>query len=357
MSQELLYTSAPSGLNPNDQGFCTVVCTKSMPRNLKEFLESLSGYRQAERPPHPVNYSNLFQTIGGKRFQVLSRVGDYGKDYSGRTNKLAHHVAFTMEELPAGGPAAVLATSLFQSTWDGTPRWEPQGPLPPPATAYQGPCREWESLTGDAGWAGFLAESAADGGDRPMFVIFSPGQEVLPLIGEALGVLPPEKAWNTSFSTYFTMLPAGVKCVWRFVLDGSPEARQARAANRARTIDLVELQKNHHPVPAGNAYVEAARAGKVMEPTVAAGTGTFASASLLVPSSVAMASAPTESIAPASPFPGQSAPPASPFGRPFGKEKKSSPKLPLILGGSAVVLCLGWERWCIPCSPKTSPPP
>ena len=194
MSQELLYTSAPEGLNPGDQGFCTVVCTQGMPRNLKEVLESLSGYRQADQPPHPVNYSHVMHTIGGKRYQVLSRVSDYEKDYSGRTNKLAHHVALTLDDLPASGPAALLEAGLGQTRWDGQTRWEPQGPVLPIAEFYQGPCRHWEALAGDAGWAGVLAESAADGSNRPMYVIFAPGDEVLPLVIESLGRFAPRKS-------------------------------------------------------------------------------------------------------------------------------------------------------------------
>ncbi len=265
MSQELLYTSAPSGLNPGDQGFCTVVSTQGLPRNLKEFLESLSGYRQADKPPHPVNYSHVIHTIAGKRYSVLSRVSDYEKDYSGRTNKLAHHVAFMMDELPPAGPAALLKTSLFKTAWDGKTRWEPSGPIAPPASVYQGACRTWETITGDAGWAGVLAESAADGTNRPMYVIFPPGQNVLPLVSEALGVLPLEHAWTTSFSTYFTKLPVGVDCLWRFVLDGNPEAQQARAASHSRTIDLVELEHTRRRAPDGNPYVIAARAGRTMD--------------------------------------------------------------------------------------------
>ncbi len=279
MSQELLYTSAPEGLNPADQGFCTVSCTQGMPRNLKEFLEGLSGYRQADQPPHPVNYSHLMHTLGGKRYQILSRVGDYGMDYSGRTNKLAHHVALTLDELPASGPAALLDAGVCQTRWDGQTRWEPHGPVLPMAEFYQGPSRHWEALTGDAGWAGVLAESAADASNRPMYIIFAPGDEVLPLVAEALSILPREKAWTTSFSTYFTKLPAGVDCLWRFVLDKSPEAQQARAASHSRKIDLVELRQSRRRAPEGNPFVQAARAGRpadIASPSAPRMGGTFA---------------------------------------------------------------------------------
>ncbi len=348
MIQELLFTSAPAGLNPNDQGFCTVLCTQGLPRNLKEFLEGLSGYRQAEKPPHPVNYSHLVRTVGGKRYHVLSRVADCEKDYSGRTNKLAHHVAMTGEDLTPAGPAALLQTPLCRTTWDGQPRYEPQPPILPSANPHRGACRHWESLTGDGGWAGVLAEAAADGSNRPMYVIFPAGQDVLPLVGEALSILPPEKHWSTTFSTYFTKLPAGVDCVWRFVLDGSPEAKQARAASHGRTIDLIELGRSRRAAPVGNPYVDAARAGRVMASDSHMG-GTFApskkpgpaSAPAVAPLPVPEAEAEPEPVAvPASPYSNQATPPASPFGPRPGEEVPQS-KLPLILGISSAVVLIG----------------
>jgi hypothetical protein len=50
LSQEILYTSAPQGLKPGSRGFCTVVSTSGMAKNLAERLESLSGYRHAYMP-------------------------------------------------------------------------------------------------------------------------------------------------------------------------------------------------------------------------------------------------------------------------------------------------------------------
>ena len=126
--------------------------------------------------------------------------------------------------------------------------------------------KEAMSGSGDAGWAGLVAEASADGSNRPMYVIFPQGEDVLPLVNEALSLLSKEKAWGTSFSTYFTRLPAGVDCLWRFVLDGSPEAQQARSASHSRTIDLVELRKSRRSAPDHNPYVAAARSGRPVEP-------------------------------------------------------------------------------------------
>lgn len=71
MTQELIYTSAPRGLRPGTQGFCTVVSTQGMPVNLAMQLESLSGYRHLYPPgspqesQNPVTWSHLRLRVGG----------------------------------------------------------------------------------------------------------------------------------------------------------------------------------------------------------------------------------------------------------------------------------------------------
>lgn len=265
MSQEILYTSAPRGLKPGSRGFCTVVSTEGMAGNLAERLESLSGYRHAfplhdSRSKHnPVNYSHLAVTVGGRTHHVLSRIADAGEDYTGRSNKIAHHVALQPSELVPAGPAAVLASPGFCETqWDGQLNILPAGRTPPPTDPTTGPCAAWQQITGDAGWGGVLAESAVQKGGRPMSVIFPAGTRTLPLVVEALNLLPPEERWNVTFSTYFTKLPAGVDCRWRFLLDDSPEAAALRRNPHAPVIDLCD---DLGPAPVGE-FVEAARTGR-----------------------------------------------------------------------------------------------
>ena len=265
MSQEILYTSAPRGLKRGSRGFCTVVSTDGMAGNLADRLESLSGYRHAF-PLHdsrskfnPVNYSHLIVTVAGQRYHVLSRVADAGEDYSGRSNKIAHHVALKPAELVESGPAAVLTSPGFCETdWDGEPRILPAGRRPAATPNEAGPCQTWQRLTGDAGWAGVLAESAVESCGRPMSVIFPAGTRTLPLVLEAMNLLPPEQRWTVSFSTYFTKLPAGVDCRWRFLLDDTPEAAAIRRNPHAPLIDLSD---DLGTAPDSD-YVEWARSGR-----------------------------------------------------------------------------------------------
>src|SRR5258707_12093667 len=117
MSHELLYTSAPKGLKSGSRGFCTVVCTQGMPAPLMTALESLSAYRHVYPPgdrnaaKNPVAWSHVTMNAAGRSYHVLSRIADFGLDYSQRGNKLAHHVALNAQELTAGGPASLLEQS------------------------------------------------------------------------------------------------------------------------------------------------------------------------------------------------------------------------------------------------------
>ncbi|MFI4852644.1 MAG: hypothetical protein ACIAZJ_26330 [Gimesia chilikensis] len=270
MSQEIVYTSAPKGLKPGSRGFCTVIATQGMARNLAERLESLSGYRHAfavhDENAHlnPVNYSHLKITVGGQEYSVLSRICDAGQDYTGRTNKLAHHVALARSERPPAGPAYQLQQPGFcVEEWDSQTRFTEMNchhlsSDHPPLTQ----CTSWSRWC-DAGWAGVLAQSALEGKNQTQTIIFpvEAGSSTLALVAEALQLLPEKKRWEVTFSTYFTKLPAGVDCQWRFVLDGTPEAGVARRNPRMPLIDLCADLGNAPEGP----LVEAARTGNLVQ--------------------------------------------------------------------------------------------
>jgi hypothetical protein len=266
VSRELIFTSAPRGLRPGSQGFCTVAHTQGMPASLIQQLESLSGYRHLFLPPdpkaalNPVVFSHLVLTVAGRRCHVLSRICDAGLDYTQRTNKLAHHVVLDAAEVPAAGPAWLLQQAEFmRSTWASEPSVLPKGPIIPSGESKPCICHAWQRLTGDAGWGGVLAQTAAGTKPRQAVLVFPPGMEVFPLLAESFALLPADLRWRVSFSTYFTNLPAGIGCQWRCVVEGTPEAAAMRRGLRdTLVIDLCQsLQR-----AVGWACVDAARTGK-----------------------------------------------------------------------------------------------
>jgi hypothetical protein len=245
MSLELFYTSAVRGVKPGSQGFCTVALTHGMSAALIDRLEALSAYRPVY-PPHddnaalnPVLRAHYRLGVGGKAVHVLSRVAPCGLDYSRRPNKLAHHVALDPAELSSAGPAWLLSQPGFlEAEWDGEVCILPHGPKLPRGAAPPRECQRWRQVTGDAGWAGALLEALRGRPERPAYLVYEPGMDPLPLLAEAIALLPAEERWKITFSTYYAGLPQGVECACRCVLSDSPEAAEAARLPGAFVLPL-----------------------------------------------------------------------------------------------------------------------
>lgn len=264
MSQELVYTSAPKGLKAGAHGFCMVLCSEGMPAPMATALEGLSAYKPVyavgdpAEDRNPVTAMHVIIPAVGRKQHVLSRVASYGLDYSGRPNKLAHHVVLESADMAAGGPAWMLQQPLvMKSAWGGEPKVVAANRRLPAGDVQGGICRAWETATGDAGWAGVLAESLLKDPTRLAYLIIPPDLDPLPLFAEAIALLPPNRRWQATFSTYFTTLPANATCNWRCLLADSPLVHQSKRHVQALRLDLTgEMGK-----AAGGELVEAARTG------------------------------------------------------------------------------------------------
>ena len=259
MNEELVFTSAPRGLQIGTSGFCTVASTPGMASNLARLLQSLSGYRHLHAPGspsahlNPVVYSHLKAKVGGKRYYIVSRIADAGFDYSNRTNKIAHHIALS-RNLPTTGPSGVLSNEgLFYNSWNQdpeklSPRMIAGVPSEPSA------CKNWASICGDAGWAGDVIEAVKT--KRQVYLVIDEKIPALNLIHELVSLLPPSERWDLSFSTFFTKLPPSIECSIRFLIAGSPEISIATRKQSNLVLDLTS------PLPkASGKFANAARSG------------------------------------------------------------------------------------------------
>jgi hypothetical protein len=311
MTHELILTSVARGLDPKDRGFCPVAADVGITPRVFEHLAALSGYRYliddsgdlSQRSP--VTYSHLI--LPGGLEHVLSRVAGIEADYQGQPNALAHHIVLEVMECPAESPAWLMSLPGFHfSEWNESPvrfaRGRPVPTLtnPPSLTRRQQiarqyrwldpqkttltiavdldtrvylttakdndeqitlaappttPCPAWKELTGDPGWGGVLAETVFTG--QSVVLIYDPTQNILPLFVETLALLPEFSAWRTTFSTYFTGLPAEIPCQWKGVIAGSEEAEQLASDPHCLVMNFT--------VPMGMApegkYVDFARHG------------------------------------------------------------------------------------------------
>jgi hypothetical protein len=264
MAWELCYTSAPRGLKPGSTGFCTVAATAGLPEVVAGKLEMLSGYKELFPPndprfgSNPVLWSHVRLSAQGRSYHVLSRVSAAPPDYTGRTNKFAHHVALEESELPPSGPAALmLRPGFLHAAWDGQVRHLPPRTGLPPADLPPVGCPRWQELTGDGNWAGALVADFLREPSRPVYLVYPLGVDLLPLLVEALALLPPEKRWEVTFSTFHRVAPAGISCAWRGLPAEAPEAAPLHRQPGARVL---ELGKSLGPAPP--AALPAARSGR-----------------------------------------------------------------------------------------------
>ncbi|KAA5539881.1 hypothetical protein FYK55_22800 [Roseiconus nitratireducens] len=280
MSTELLYTSAPKGLRHGSRGFCTVLTTSGMPINVIGKLESISGYRHLFPPDsprageNPVTQAHQRVSLGGQLVSVISRIAAYGTDYSGRTNKLAHHVALDASELPQAGPAWLLQQpTVMRSQWYGQCETPPTGPSIPRGDQPPRICSSWKSVTGDAGWGGVVAEAFAADAGQPFWIVYSLDHQdrLLEMMDESISLLPPSQRWRATFNTFAVNVPPDVDCRVRMVPAGTEEARFATSAGKC--VDLTRTQS----ITTASQWVERAR-GKLRGDGVSVGTSTGFSA-------------------------------------------------------------------------------
>lgn len=294
MSFELVYTSARKGLLQGATGFCTVAATEDIPRTLRSKLESMSGYPHAtvsDPRMTPVNFSHQVIRVQQQLFHVLSRIADAKKDYSNRTNNIAHHLALSGEETEQfpEGPVGLLADGRFWlKAWERGPQHlaADRTPAPKPVTGLG--FSTWQSLFGDAGWAGMLGKSR-EGGVQSVSVIIPDTTVAFSLLAEAQQLVTPADRWKIGFSTYYTRLFTG-ECHWRFILEGTDEARRLRSRSTGLVLDP---QTRRLTLDESCPYTQAARNNTpsavhadngARQPASASGAGRSASATQPIPS-------------------------------------------------------------------------
>lgn len=261
MSFALIHTSAPRGLLPNTRGFTTVAVTEGIPPTWRERLESLSAYESSGPgvSRRPTCHAHFRAEVAGSTRSVVTRIVPAGLDYSGRPNRLAHHILVEPDEMPAAGPAWLLAQDgLFRETWDEQPRTFAEGPRIPSGDIAPRACQRWEQMTGDAGWGGSLIAAWREDPKRPVFLIYPPGTDVLALISETVALLDPADRWEASWCTYFSQIPPNTTCAWRCVVAGTSAARDVTRTPGSKIIDLSTTL----PRAPDNPFTLAARRGE-----------------------------------------------------------------------------------------------
>jgi hypothetical protein len=241
MPQQLIYTSAPRGIVAGRSGYCTVARSAAMREALALRLEQLSYYQHlslggaAERPI----FAHRLIDIRGSRFHVLSRIQDAGLDFTGRTNFMAHHVAFSPEECGrfATPPVILRDWQGWVRNWSGEPRilenedWSAFSSL---AGQSALPAQNWRHLTGDAVNALGLLELPSGVAIR---IDGQSDETVLSLFAESLELLEVREtrgdwrtgAWQYTFTSCIQQQDNPADFRWRGTQSEAAVRGEARA--------------------------------------------------------------------------------------------------------------------------------
>jgi hypothetical protein len=120
-------------LNGN-AGFGIVAQTFGMARNVSQAVNALSGYTHIAEPgsaKNPVVYLHAVRQTGGMQRHIVSRIADCGNDYSGRSNRIAHHWVIEKDDVHSlpGGPAELTSQPIFRTQWNEKPAELPPNQL------------------------------------------------------------------------------------------------------------------------------------------------------------------------------------------------------------------------------------
>ncbi len=170
--------------------------------------------------------------IRGSRYHVLSRIQDAGLDYSGRTNFIAHHLAFSPEEIgQLSTPAVILRDwSGWLTSWNREPQQlsnENWGNLNSLVRTTCLPGKAWRHLTGDAANGYALLET------KPGTCFCADGvgeSDLLTLLGESMELLELRDSrgdfkmasWQYTLTTSMQEQDNPTDFRWRFVHRDNP---------------------------------------------------------------------------------------------------------------------------------------
>jgi hypothetical protein len=205
VADQIIFTSAVRGIKPGASGYCTVLRSPGIRAALEQALEKISVFEHTKCNRGRVTYSYRQIEIRDTTYYALSRISDADKDYTGRTNFLAHHLVFQKEEIPDLSPADILLNwSGWCQQWKGEPREEPvdvQSLQQIPA--IKPPVRIWKEQAIGADGAIKLASDT-----QSAFILRSQectDSSLLQLLAEALSVRAKfnqsyKHSWTTTFS-------------------------------------------------------------------------------------------------------------------------------------------------------------
>lgn len=231
MPHYMIFTSMERTLI-GGSGYGIAAQTQHFPRLLSEELTRLAGYTEIFPSSNPASRFNPFNYfhVQLSQWHVVGLIRHTENDYSGRSNYICHFLALGGDELPEAGPVALLQNFPVSEKFKGEARV--LAPISLPKTSNLGPsvCRLWKESSGDAGWAGVLAQKLMD--RHNVNILYGNnlhGNQALAILAEAFALMPVEDRWAVTFSTHVEGFPKGNAVRLAMLQDGASMSRDFKA--------------------------------------------------------------------------------------------------------------------------------
>ncbi len=208
MSWELIHTSVQTDVEGRT-GFGTAVVTRSMPASLRTALAAVS--HSASVIDADAAWAYRVIAAAGVAHAVLTRTARCAPDWSGRPNRVVHHIVVEQSERQSVGPASLALGVSFAS--DAPPVGErTAGPTLRAASVPPWPAQF------DARWPSVIAARLASGADA---AVVTHGADPLAVVGAVVSALPPERRWMVQWTTKASL--SGSSALPRLLVCGEPE--------------------------------------------------------------------------------------------------------------------------------------
>ncbi|MBM4110238.1 MAG: hypothetical protein FJ254_02620 [Phycisphaerae bacterium] len=192
MSFELIHTSVSRDLD-GQSGFGIAAMSRDLPRPVRDALVAWSdGSELDATTDRAISYAIC--QAGGAAWPVLTCVTRCGVDWSGRANRVAHHLVLEPSDRCIEGPIALARAFEFA-------RQVPEVALrSPPSLPH--PIEGGHAAPGvDPGWIEHLAERMSSP-DAPAVAVRLPhGLDPLALIAAVTARVEPKRRWAVQWST------------------------------------------------------------------------------------------------------------------------------------------------------------
>ena len=198
MSFELIHTSVPRDLD-GQSGFGIAAMTRDLPRPLRDALVAWSDGSELEgSTDRAISYAVC--QVGGAAWPVLTCVTRCGADWSGRPNRVAHHLVLEPGDRCIDGPIALARTFRFAEDppevgLRSAPPLDGAPPLP------RGKRGDGATGTIDPAWFEVIADRVSGPHASRVVVRLPSGVDPLSLVASVTALVEPRRRWAVQWST------------------------------------------------------------------------------------------------------------------------------------------------------------